>query len=313
MPLNGVLTVPESQKHSTVAAILLNSGVMHRVGACRASVKIARALAGECDLQSVRFDFSGIGDSAPRSGGGVDFNQAAINEVIEVMDYLQRTRGVEHFILYGLCSGALVSCHAGVRDERVAAIAQVDGCCYPTSKSYASYYFSRLWSVNGWRMRLRRWLGLKEEEGSHETLMSNRANFEIPEFSDDPGHEAVTQQLHALMQRDVQLHCIFTGQEPYYRYHNQFRECFKDVDFKEHLSVDYFPFASHIFSEPLYQQQLIEGLVNWVKGLEIVKNCSDKTTNELPIKEKTTAKSVKTEQRVSEASRVRDRGIKSAM
>jgi alpha/beta superfamily hydrolase len=45
--------------------VLLNPGIVHRVGPGRIYVKIARALA-EQGFTVLRFDFSGIGDSSVR-------------------------------------------------------------------------------------------------------------------------------------------------------------------------------------------------------------------------------------------------------
>ena len=44
-PLIGVMSDPDTFDASKPAMLLLNSGVLHHVGACRASVKLARAVA----------------------------------------------------------------------------------------------------------------------------------------------------------------------------------------------------------------------------------------------------------------------------
>jgi pimeloyl-ACP methyl ester carboxylesterase len=267
IPLVGVLTEPEVVRNENAALILLNSGIMHRVGACRLSVSIARTVA-ENGLLSLRFDFSGVGESEPRRAGGIDFDQAAVAEVIEVMDYLQVTRKIRRFIIYGLCSGALVACRTAELDDRVIAVAQIDGSCYPTFKSYAGYYMQRLYSVPAWRARLARWLGLRDKaKHPGSVLIAGSPDFEVPEFAEDPGREAVVKQLKALMENNTKLHCVFTGSEPYFRYREQYRECFGQVNFGANLSVDYYPRASHIFTEPLYQREMVTGLVKWIDGL----------------------------------------------
>ncbi|MGH7928173.1 MAG: alpha/beta hydrolase, partial [Candidatus Binatia bacterium] len=62
--LVGILTDPPEAKRSTrlPGIILLNAGIIHRVGPNRMHVKIARTLA-PMGFVVVRFDFSGIGDS----------------------------------------------------------------------------------------------------------------------------------------------------------------------------------------------------------------------------------------------------------
>src|SRR5436190_8757987 len=88
----GVLTEPDPQVRSAdaPAVVLLNAGLLHRVGACRLHVRVARALA-PAGFTSLRFDFSGMGDSEPRRDG-LSFEEAAVREVQEAMDYLEKTR-----------------------------------------------------------------------------------------------------------------------------------------------------------------------------------------------------------------------------
>ena len=69
-PLFGILCEPENYANKKIAVILLNSGVMHRVGSSRISVKIAREISEKNGLASLRFDFSGVGDSPPRRSVG---------------------------------------------------------------------------------------------------------------------------------------------------------------------------------------------------------------------------------------------------
>lgn len=269
VPLVGVVTEPLEYQEQDLALLLLNSGIMHRVGACRLSVKLARSVARGAGLLCLRFDFSGIGDSDARAVAGAESDEGSLHEVIEAMDYLQNTRGINRFIVYGLCSGALAACNAAEVDERVIAVAQVDGFSYPTWRSRLDYYVSRLWSIEGWRNRLVRWLrGGTDAAQSDSILLGGRADFEVPDFSADPGQKAVSSQLQTMMTKGVVLRCTFTGREPYYRYREQYRDCFSEIDFGNKLSLDYYPFASHIFTQPAYQREMVEGLVGWVKDLK---------------------------------------------
>lgn len=273
-PLVGILTEAEDGNSGT-ALILLNSGIMHRVGSCRLSVRVARTVASQLGVPCLRFDFSGVGDSAPRRTGGAGFEETAAAEVIEAMDHLASTKGIGNFIIYGLCSGARIACSAAERDSRVVGVIQLDGFCYPTPGSWLRYYWSRLISTAAWRSRLLRWIGRRQEAaGQGSVLTGARKDFEIPQFAEDPGRDAVAAQLKTLMEKKVALHCVFTGRDPYYCYREQFRRCYRDVNFGEKLSVDYYPQASHIFTEPVYQQAMMDGVVKWIANLETVKHSS---------------------------------------
>jgi hypothetical protein len=62
--LVGILSEPQGAAGSArePMVLLVNSGILHRVGACRFHVRLARRLA-EDGVSALRFDFSGIGDS----------------------------------------------------------------------------------------------------------------------------------------------------------------------------------------------------------------------------------------------------------
>ena len=117
--LVGVVTDPPADKNRRPrpAVILLNSGIVHRVGPGRIYVKIARILAA-AGFVVLRFDFAGIGDSAVRHDS-VPFRKSAIQEVQKAMDFLYRSRDIAEFVLMGGCSGAAVSLETACHDLRV--------------------------------------------------------------------------------------------------------------------------------------------------------------------------------------------------
>ena len=119
--LVGMLTLPA--RATAVALVLLNAGLIHRVGPGRLYVRLARAAAAR-GYASVRFDFSGIGDS-PARHDGLPVLEMAAREPAEAVD-LMMARGCERAVLIGICSGALAALRAGARDPRVAAVALIN-------------------------------------------------------------------------------------------------------------------------------------------------------------------------------------------
>jgi pimeloyl-ACP methyl ester carboxylesterase len=117
--LVGVLTEASETKRdeSLPAVILLNAGLVHRVGPNRLYVRMARNLA-TLGFLVLRFDFSGVGDSAARSDH-LPFHESSVAEAQEAMDYLWAAKGSEQFVLMGLCSGAAASLRAACSDRRV--------------------------------------------------------------------------------------------------------------------------------------------------------------------------------------------------
>ncbi|RPJ44332.1 MAG: alpha/beta fold hydrolase [Betaproteobacteria bacterium] len=117
--LVGIMTTPAgfAGDASRPALIILNAGLVHRVGPNRLHVNIARRMA-ERGFLSVRFDFSGIGESLPRSDN-LPYTQSTVLEVREVMDAVTALTGIRSFCLLGLSSGALVSLETALTDPRV--------------------------------------------------------------------------------------------------------------------------------------------------------------------------------------------------
>ena len=108
--LVGIVTTPRvlEESASSTCAVILNAGIIHRVGPNRLHVEMARALANS-GLQVVRFDLSGIGDSEAR-GESLAPLESALADIRDALDTLSATRGLRKFIVIGLCSGAN---HAG--------------------------------------------------------------------------------------------------------------------------------------------------------------------------------------------------------
>jgi pimeloyl-ACP methyl ester carboxylesterase len=114
--LTGIVTTPSGQR-TPIAAVLLNAGVVHRVGPNRMYVRTARMLASRGVL-AARFDLAGLGDS-PARRDALAFEDAAIGDTRDVLTDLEREHGVDRFVLIGLCSGAVFAFRTAVADPRV--------------------------------------------------------------------------------------------------------------------------------------------------------------------------------------------------
>ena len=103
--LVGVITdPPEGRRDPDLPGIiLLNPGLINRVGPHRLYVKLARALAEQGHVV-LRFDLSGIGESRPRAEI-VEGAHGAVLDTIDAMSWLHWTRGVKGYVLMGHCSG----------------------------------------------------------------------------------------------------------------------------------------------------------------------------------------------------------------
>ncbi len=264
-PLVGVMSEPpkEVAPIDDPAVVLLNSGLLHRVGAARMHVRIARRLAAD-GYRVLRFDFSGIGDSDARRDG-LTFGESAEREVVSAMDHLQQTKGSSKFVLMGLCSGADIGFLTAQQDQRVVGLVQLDPFVYRTTGYYLRHYLRRASSLKAWKTfateRLKRVLPQNATE-----LAMEDAELEVsPYLRDFPPRAEVARSLSRLVSRGVQLLHLFSGGQSWaYNYRSQYLDMFRDVDFGELLEIEYLPEADHIFSQLPAQDFVVERSAAWL-------------------------------------------------
>ncbi len=267
-PLAGVVTEPEagSDAASRPTFLFVNAGILHRVGTCRLHVRLARLLAAQ-GHRSLRFDFSGVGDSDVRRDA-LPFEESSVAELREAMDHLEDTTGSREFAVLGLCTGASVGLEAAVADPRIRALALIDGLAYRTARYYAERFGPRLLDASAWwnaaRVRLadarRRLAGAAEGPGSLRDLP--------PEFHGEPTRAEAEANLRDITGRGVELLCIFTGDSAHcYNYRGQYRAAFPRVDFGRLLREEYLPESDHIFTREDAQAQLLDWVGGWAREL----------------------------------------------
>lgn len=271
--LIGVVTEPASPAAETgrPGVVLLNSGLLHHVGAARLHVRLARALAGE-GYPVLRFDFSGVGDSDPRRDS-LSFEQSAVLEVREAMDYLATTRGPQQFILAGLCSGADMAYLSALDDARVVGLVQLDAWVYRTWRYYVHRYGPRLFNWSSWRNLLtgrtyvgpllRRWIG-----GAAAGEPAEEDVFISPYAREFPPRSEIAQGLARLLARGVRcLNLFSSGQPEHCNYADQYRHCLSaaGVDLGDRVEVHYLAAADHIFSGLAHQQFVVDTTLAWLR------------------------------------------------
>jgi len=131
--LCGVVSYPQGRREDAPGVLLLNAGMVHRVGPNRFYVNLARALAGH-GFPVLRFDFSGVGDSEPRTDS-LRFERSAVEESQAGMDLLADMGLSRLFVLAGLCNGAEMSFKTACADPRVLGLALINPQRYLTEPS----------------------------------------------------------------------------------------------------------------------------------------------------------------------------------
>lgn len=275
--LLGIWTEPSALAAGLPAVILLNAGVIHRIGPHRASVKIARRLAAEGFLV-MRFDLAGLGDSEPRRDA-LSFEEGAVSDVKEAIDHLQKTRNLDEVVLMGLCSGADNSYQTACRDPRVVGALMMDGYSYPTPEFHVRRLVKRLRHVGSWTELARRKLAALERRAraSLETKRDGVATAPPPVVTpgepirqyvrEFPPRAKLVSEMIALVSRGVRLHFVYSGGMPqYYNHAGQFMDSFRGVDFKGRVTSEFFPEADHTFTELKNQEALVAAIVRWMRS-----------------------------------------------
>lgn len=246
----------------TPTVVILNAGIVHRVGPNRMSVILARALAA-IGFTAVRFDLSGIGDSEPRTDSLPPL-EAGLADVREALDSLAATRGTQRFILAGLCSGAdLAVVYAG-SDPRVVGAVIIDPSIPHTLRHWLHYYKNRLTRAESWINIVRGqnpfWLAMKRRLRRAPAAAEEPALRELT--VDDPEVRAFLERAYVnVVGRRVRLLAVLTGVLQSYR--EELLDAFPAARFGDLLRLEYLKDADHLFHDPTARARLIDVIVHW--------------------------------------------------
>ena len=269
-PLMAVVTEPPvGTTPSGQGVVLLNAGLLHRVGPSRLNVQIARSLAPLGHV-SARFDFSGIGDSEARRDG-LPFERSSVLEVQDAMAALA-ARGAREFTLAGLCSGADAAFLAALVDTRVTGLVMMDPWIYHTARYRLHHYLPKVLNAKSWlhlltgETLMRRVLRPALSKGLPTPQHETNENVVVAHYARDfPPRELVQQQVASLVQRRVRMLNIFSGGMPaHVAYQGQYRDCFHEIDFGDLLSEHFDGQAEHIFSALRHQQWVRDLVTAWM-------------------------------------------------
>ena len=263
--LVGIITEAAAERHTRMhpGVLLLNAGLLHRIGPSRMYVCLARKLAA-AGFPVLRLDFSGIGDS-PARRDTASLEDAALEEVREAMDLMARTRGTERFVLIGLCSGADSSFQAARVDPRVAGLVLIDGFAYRTPSFWRRYYQERVLNVDKWKHLISTRLGIGriDADTGDDSAHDEREAFE----RSFPPIEQTRVDLEAMAARGVRVLVIYSaGQYLYYNYAEQFDEAFDGADFRGLVTSRFFAASNHTFTRHAHRDELVNTIVNWAVG-----------------------------------------------
>jgi pimeloyl-ACP methyl ester carboxylesterase len=259
----GVATAP-----GRPAVVVLNSGIIHRVGANRMTVQLCRRLSGQ-GFDAVRFDLSGIGDSESRDDG-LGLLEASLADIKEALDTLESVRGFKRFVLVGLCSGADHAVVYAGRDPRVTGLVLLDPSIPHTPRYYLNHYARRATRLSSWMNIARGKHPLWHALGQR---MGGAGHAEVPEEGpradlDSPEAKAFLSNAYAAAHRSGNrfLAVLTAEREDHHNYREQLIDAFPDVPFGDRLQLEYHEGTDHTFTAEADRERVIEGIVGWIRA-----------------------------------------------
>ncbi len=256
----GVLTQPDAPAKKP-HLLLFNAGFVHHVGPGRLAVDVARHVVN-AGFSTFRFDFSGIGDSAPRVPP-LDATACGIADAKEAMDHLASTQGADRFVLMGLCSGARHAHHVAVADRRVVGAIMLDGYCFPTTRSKAMGIRERLDDP----MRLlagakRRAMRMFLSQPPPKPVDDDEGDAFFP---GDPTRVQMEADLRALAARKVAMLSVNSGEWLAYKYEGQLADAFREVELAALLTEKRLEAADHLYFTRAERSALLDLVTSWMR------------------------------------------------
>lgn len=259
--LVGTLCLP-AKGCAPVAQVLFNAGIVHRVGPHRINVRLARRLAAR-GIASLRFDLSGLGDSA-RAKETLDFERQAGLDLKAAMDALGEATGAARFALFGFCSGGRHAFALAPGEPRVAGLVLYDTFAFHTRRSRLRRYVLRAKreglarAVAGRVARI--WRGLRG--GGEAGAPTSDGSYAVT-----PSREAFAATVGALLERGTRVALVHSGEGDNYNYEGQFRDAFAGTALAGRVSLDFFPSLDHNTMDPAEQARLLDRLEAWTADL----------------------------------------------
>jgi pimeloyl-ACP methyl ester carboxylesterase len=269
-----------------VGVVLVNAGVIHRVGPHRSAVKLARAIAPD-GFTVLRFDLSGVGDSRPATAAR-SYHAQAVEDIRAALDLLGRQYQVREVVLFGICSGAVHALATALADDRVTGLVMVDGPAYPTWKTplETAWALARTLPPGALARRLLRqgvrwlvqWPGTRRAAEDDLWLMADAratdAGDTPPATGRDERHPppgtpldkaAFRRVMQALVARGTRVYLIYSGSvRATYGYADQMRDTYGHPSFLRHVQLDFFPTLDHTLTTLEGQRTIERAVRQWL-------------------------------------------------
>jgi dienelactone hydrolase len=264
--LAGILSTPRSPLADVPFVVIINAGIVHRVGPNRLYVDIARALSAR-GYSALRFDLLGLGDSDPLTRN-VSLTGAAISDIKTALDFLEATYAAKAFVLCGLCAGADYGMLTTFDDARVVGSVLIDPSVRRTRRGKALHYGRRLLHPATWGAMLtlrhqlwRRALGWQRGAAVARVAQAQSEQQEAPQLTE----AEVRASIERVIARGVELMLVFTGGvNQVYNYRTQLFDLLPGLDFRDQLRLEFMPRTDHTAGDAAGRARLLRSIGDWI-------------------------------------------------
>ena len=258
--LGTICTASPGCRHSgNLGLILLNAGIVHRIGPHRFNVKLARH-AAEMGIPSLRFDMSGRGDSGfEKQAKG--YRETAISDIREAVRKLAEDEKVTRFVLFGICSGAIDGYAAALEEPRIVSLVMFDPYVFPTIRSRVREFLGKLRRY-GIVQGINRLQVLRHVRKSPESAADTAVGAELPPI------EQYTADLRRLVQRGARVHLVYSGSScDQVEYETQRRKLLAN-GLDPLVCTEFIPGVDHVITSLSAQREILSCFAAWVGALE---------------------------------------------
>jgi hypothetical protein len=257
--LFGILTlpsVPPCNAQELPAFVILNAGLLSRIGPRRLYVRLVRELA-RMGFSSLRVDLTGRGDS-PGVPGLTD-QQSVAADYEEIVGVVESRLGRLPLVLGGLCSGADDAIRLAPVDPRVIGMLLLDPVC-DRDDGFRARAVVRKYTNPA---RYRGWL--------KKALTNPSREREIPvdylALRDVLTRQQVRAAFESIRERKGRVLSVFTSYAiPYYNQMGQMGRVLEVEGYQQFCTELFWPQAEHTYGLDLHRRRLIEEIKTWAGG-----------------------------------------------
>lgn len=269
--LVGVITEAgrENPGAGSTAAIILNAGILHRIGPNRLHTQLARRLAG-AGFDVLRFDLSRLGDSDVRKQA-LAYDESNLRDVQEAMRLMSRSGSIRRFILMGICSGADIAIRVAQQDPRVAGALVIEGYNFTTPGYHLDYFVRRLVRPGTWVKLFQGKLGIAN-------ILKTLVQMIRPKISEDmesesqqvwqlPPTEKIISALRSVLNRGTNLCFVYAeGSPAHFIYRSRIQKGIRDLVAQQKMQVISFEGTDHTFTPLSQQKMLVDAVCRWCRS-----------------------------------------------